>query len=107
MKPSKRKPSGLTLLDPSNPFDPEEITEPHNSAKEVQDLWDKDALVMLGKMAREIARQGAVLDELVEYTNARARKESLAHQWSSIKGGSIVGIVVAIFEGLKAAGIIK
>ena len=48
-----------------------------------------------------------MLDELVESTNDLARKESLAHQWSSIKGGSIVGIVVAIFEGLKAAGIIK
>lgn len=109
MKPSKRRPSALTLLGRKSlpEFDKEETTKPGWQSRAVQDLADPDVLVTLGNLCREVARQGKVLDDLVDYMNARARKESLSHLTSSIKGGSVVGLVIAIFEGLKAAGIIK
>lgn len=112
MRNSKKGLSLLTLQDPSllSPFDPDETTRPGVGAEPVKALFDRDERAMLGKIAAEVTRQGKVQTELVSFVNdlVKALNERTSREtMNSVKGGSIVGAVVAIFEILKAVGVIK
>lgn len=93
-------------------YDEDEVTKPGRENFTVRELLDGDAYSSFGKMAAEVVMLRTQVKELTEVVNKQTRLLNqiipiLQNRGSEmLKGGGVVGGIIAIVEVLKFLGVI-
>lgn len=94
-------------------YDEEEVTKPGRENFTVRELLAGDAYESFGKMAAEVVMLRTQVKELTAVVNKQTRLLNqiipvLKNRGADmVKGGGIVGAVIAIVEVLKFLGVLK
>lgn len=100
-------------LEPLEEFDEQEVTKPGRENFTVKELLDGDAYSSFGKMAAEVVLLRTQVKELTAIVNKQTKLLNqviplLKNKGADmVKGGGIVGGVLAIIEVLKFLGVLK
>ena len=88
-------------------WEPEETTRNDNGSRRVRDLYDPDAVVMLGKIARAVADCESKIEGFASAWNRERRERARARKKQTAQLAAVFGVIQVVWQALHQLGVLK